>query len=91
MCYCVLCALVYVCVCVAAEELFYPCSGRTTAATATDNNIINIGLTPIGPGPWDSRARAKLSYTHRQELINLANAELRYVKWPLLVRIRLSK
>ena len=26
------------------------------------SNIVNIGLTPVGPGPWDPKARARLRY-----------------------------
>jgi acetoin utilization deacetylase AcuC-like enzyme len=29
------------------------------------SNIINIGLTPLGPGPWDPKAKSKLTHSHR--------------------------
>ena len=59
-----------------ADERFYPCSGgdscettnKTAANTAASSsslgaaNIINIAMTPIGPGPWDAKARARLSF-----------------------------
>ncbi len=57
------------------EEAFYPCSG----SDAADDNIVNISLTPVGPGPWDSKARAKLSSAQRRELINQASHEMRFV------------
>ena len=66
-----------------SDEQFYPCSGRETAADTDtseerpeNRNIVNIGLTPIGPGPWDPKSRAKLTKSQRLELISLANAEL---------------
>jgi acetoin utilization deacetylase AcuC-like enzyme len=59
------------------DEQFYPCSGRE-AANDPNENIVNIGLTPVGPGPWDQKGRLKLTHAQRRELINVANAELRY-------------
>lgn len=42
------------------------------------DNILNIGLTPVGPGPWDPKQRAKLSTSHRAELCYKASREMRY-------------
>lgn len=42
-----------------------------------DSNIINISLTPIGPGPWDRKARAKLSNTQRELLSKQASEEFK--------------
>ena len=45
-----------------AEERFYPCSGADCAPSSSSGaNIINIAMTPVGPGPWDAKARGKLS------------------------------
>lgn len=38
-----------------AEERFYPGSGEDNDEMCGDGGIINIGLTPIGPGPWDAK------------------------------------
>eukprot|EP01038_Epipyxis_sp_PR26KG_P007318 gene7318-9972_t len=56
-----------------AEEKFYPCSGRDLQ----ENNVVNIALTPLGPGPWDKRARAKLTASQREELCTQASIEFR--------------
>ena len=63
-----------------AEDRFYPCSGNDSCENSSKNginNIVNIGLTPIGPGPWDSKARAKLTSSQRYELCVLASNEMR--------------
>jgi hypothetical protein len=59
-----------------AGERFYPCSGQESVSDA-DRNIINIELTPVGPGPWDYKARGKLSGAHREELCAAASLEFR--------------
>ena len=63
-----------------AEDKFYPCSGNDScekSSNGSNNNIVNIGLTPIGPGPWDSKARAKLNTAQRNELCTIASREMR--------------
>lgn len=40
-------------------------------------NIINIAMTPLGPGPWDVQGRAKLSVKQREDLCKKASGELR--------------
>lgn len=63
-----------------AEDKFYPCSGNDSCERSncnSNNNIVNIGLSPIGPGPWDSKARAKLNTTQRNELCTIASNEMR--------------
>ena len=65
-----------------AEERFYPCSGGEGTADcegSREDNIINIALTPIGPGPWDPAGRLKLTAKQRQKLIAKASEEMRYV------------
>jgi hypothetical protein len=59
-----------------AGERFYPCSGKEDPLDA-DSNIINIELSPVGPGPWDYKARHKLSAAHREELCATASLEFR--------------
>jgi hypothetical protein len=50
-----------------------------TDTNGTDQkNIINIAMTPIGPGPWDPVSRSKLSVKQRDELCRKASFELRY-------------
>ena len=41
-------------------------------------HIINIELSPIGPGPWDIKARQRLSALQRQELCTQASLEFRH-------------
>ncbi|KAJ1409956.1 histone deacetylase domain-containing protein [Ochromonadaceae sp. CCMP2298] len=76
-----------------AGPRFYPCSGpdsaplpisapNTSPSTSSssfspEHHIVNVALTPIGPGPWDSRARAKLTPTQREVLCKQAGAEFR--------------
>ena len=62
-----------------ADDKFYPCSGDDSCEKSNNglNNIVNIGLTPIGPGPWDSKARSKLTPAQRHELCVLASNEMR--------------
>jgi hypothetical protein len=40
-------------------------------------NIVNIALTPIGPGPWDRKKRTQLTATQRDLLCKQASAEFR--------------
>ena len=61
-------------------ERFYPCSGNDThveAVAGDHKNIINIALTPVGPGPWDLKGRGKLSPQQRLDLCQQAGNELR--------------
>ena len=44
---------------------------------AEGNNIINIGLTPIGPGPWDLKGRSKLSINQKEDYCSQASMEMR--------------
>jgi len=64
-----------------AGERFYPCSGEDSVSSASDSqeslNIVNIALTPIGPGPWDQKARAKLTSANKDSLCAQASAELK--------------
>ena len=65
------------------DEHFYPGSGedrveRYDSATNSGSNVVNIGLTPIGPvGPGDSKGRARLSNSQREQLSLQAGQELR--------------
>jgi acetoin utilization deacetylase AcuC-like enzyme len=39
-----------------AEERFYPCTGNDSVSSTAEGdalNVVNIALTPVGPGPWD--------------------------------------
>jgi len=56
-----------------AGDRFYPCSG----SDSVDGNIINISLTPIGPGPWDQKQRSRLTQAVRSELCRIASEEFR--------------
>jgi hypothetical protein len=42
-----------------------------------NEHIVNVALTPIGPGPWDRKARAKLTVPQRDLLCKQASAEFR--------------
>lgn len=62
-------------------ESFYPGSGSDSAesydpATGKGINIVNVGLTPTGPGPCDRKARAALSEKKRIEVCAGASKEL---------------
>lgn len=46
-------------------------------APSRGSNIINIGLSPVGPGPSDPRARAKLTPIQRAEYCAIASKEMR--------------
>ena len=52
-------------------------AGGDSEEHGTGFNIVNIGLTPVGPGPWDLKARAKLSTAQRNDLCSQASVELR--------------
>lgn len=67
---------------------FYPCSGEETPLSELSENkdgarIINIGLTPIGPGTANNtlskkvRLRAELTNKQRTEYCKIASNELR--------------
>lgn len=70
---------------------FYPCSGRdeTAAEEAACPNIVNIGLTPVGPGPFDPRTRKRVTAAQRNEYCRTASTEFREkVSARLLPRLR---
>lgn len=70
---------------------FYPCSGRdeTPEEQAAEPNIVNIGLTPVGPGPFDPRTRKRVSTAQRNDYCRAASAEFRSkVSARLLPRLR---
>ena len=60
-------------------------SSSTSCSSSSDGGgesrvgprIINVALTPIGPGPWDLKARLKLSVAQRNSLCKQAGDELR--------------
>lgn len=56
-----------------------PATSAEAAAApgAGSDRIVNIALTPIGPGPWDRKARAKLTPAQRDLLCKQASAEFR--------------
>jgi acetoin utilization deacetylase AcuC-like enzyme len=58
---------------------FYPCSGRdeTVAEQEADPNIVNIALTPVGPGPFDPRTRKRITAAQRGEYCRTASLEFR--------------
>lgn len=74
------------------QERFYPCSGGdfiNTTEDGHDANVINISLTPIGPGPWDYKTRINLKPEKRLELCNIASQEFRTkVSTNLLPRLK---
>jgi acetoin utilization deacetylase AcuC-like enzyme len=51
--------------------------GATSDIDGRTPRIINIGLTPVGPGPWDLKSRTNLSSKQRTELCRVAGLELR--------------
>jgi acetoin utilization deacetylase AcuC-like enzyme len=72
-----------------AAERFYPGAGadgdtgaRSSSSSSSSDGgggprIINVALTPIGPGPWDLKARLKLTVGQRNALCKQAGNELR--------------
>ena len=60
---------------------FYPCTGKDCSTHSTDSpesvNIVNIALSPVGPGPWDIKAKAKLTKEIKKDFISLASTEYR--------------
>jgi acetoin utilization deacetylase AcuC-like enzyme len=59
-------------------EIFYPGSGAESPEDINNNNnIINITLSPVGPGPWDPVARGKLTQTKREGYCKQASEEFR--------------
>jgi len=68
-----------------AGDSFYPCTGSdevSVCSTSTDSaadraNVVNVALTPIGPGPWDAKARGKLTPSQLRQLTDAASAEMR--------------
>ena len=71
-----------------AADRFYPCSGGdgdSGVSVRADKRgeeercprIINVALTPVGPGPWDIKARLKLTPNQRSVLCKQAGEELR--------------
>jgi hypothetical protein len=71
--------------CFVVGEIFYPGSGAESPEDIhsnnnnnnSNNNIINITLTPVGPGPWDPVARGKLTQTKREGYCKQASEEFR--------------
>ena len=71
-----------------ADEKFYPGSGDENVIEVNPN-IVNICLTPIGPGPWDDIARQKLSTMKRENLVKIASQEFHHkVKSLLLPKLQ---
>lgn len=82
------------------EERFYPCSGggetnnKQSNPKSKSNNIsnnssphiLNIPLTPIGPGPWDLKGRKKMSQKQRNAYCQQASQEMRFV-WLFVSRL----
>lgn len=66
-----------------ANEDFYPGSGAEAQNSSSDN-IVNIGLTPVGPGPWDHKARHKLTQAKKDDCCARASAEFRYFTFSLV-------
>ena len=65
-----------------AGDGFYPGGGEDSCSshdpvTGQGSNVVNIALTPVGPGPWDLKARAQLSEKKRKEACVQASRELR--------------
>jgi acetoin utilization deacetylase AcuC-like enzyme len=64
-----------------AGSSFYPGSGNDSIsehdAMSGGSNVVNVALSPIGPGPWDLKGRAAVSEKKRAELCALASAELK--------------
>lgn len=61
-------------------DRFYPCSGAEEPQQSPCNNgsiVINITLTPIGPGPWDQKLRSKLTTAQKEGLCSQASCEFR--------------
>ena len=52
-------------------------AAAAAAAGAGTANVVNVALTPIGPGPWDPKTRAKLSASQLRQLTDAASAEMR--------------
>ena len=77
-----------------AGSSFYPGSGDDEVSehdrsSGTGSHIVNVALTPVGPGPWDMKARAALSEKKRGEMCALASEELKMkVKAKLLPPLR---
>jgi hypothetical protein len=57
-------------------DKFYPGSGEENKEDF-QHNIVNVVLTPIGPGPWDYQGRAKLTNPKREALCKQASEEFR--------------
>lgn len=67
----------YLCeIIVCIGENFYPGSGLEDPKD-DEKNIVNITLTPVGPGPWDPVAREKLTQTKRDAYCKQASDEFR--------------
>ena len=62
-----------------AADSFYPCSGADEVSTFAEGgvNVVNVALTPLGPGPWDPKTRAKLTPAQLKQLTDAAGAEMR--------------
>lgn len=55
----------------------FPTGSDSDERDVSGLNIVNIGLTPIGPGPWDLKSRTKLTAAQRNELCSQASMEMR--------------
>ena len=63
-----------------AGDRFYPCTGNDSNELRCNSgkyNIINVAMTPVGPGPWDAKTKHALSVTKRNEYSALASLELK--------------
>ena len=63
-----------------AGDRFYPCTGNDSNELCSSNgkyNIINVAMTPVGPGPWDAKTKHALSSSKRNEYSALASLELK--------------
>ncbi len=65
-----------------AGEQFYPgagsdCNEKHDEATGKGSNICNVALTPVGPGPGDKAARARMSIAQRAAACESASAEMK--------------
>ena len=62
-----------------ADSRFYPCSGQEESPEELNEhpNVMNISLTPVGPGPWDQKNRVRLSNAQKIEYCKLASQEMR--------------
>ena len=53
--------------------------------SSTIGGVINITLTPIGPGPWDQKLRSKLTTAQKEGFCSQASCEFRLSSLLLLL------